>query len=261
MALGGNYNSQNNGNNGPNNPTYYSRLRIKNYDNQTMLSFNYWKGTLKIMITEPSDNNNGNNGRPNELASIYMSPTKARILAEGVARIIASKEDKVYGVDTGTGNVKGFIAIGRSKGDPFLFIGKVNADGKYELNQTFNFNTNGNFLFDVKDLAHIKFQKEVMENIELQEFMDLLNDYARAASGAIAASVHDINFYENNRFTNLVRGIANKVGAGHSNGNGGNHFFDNSNAEYSEPSRSSQNNNNTRSNRYESIDDLEDALE
>lgn len=260
MALGGNYNSQNNGNNGPNNPTYYSRLRIKNYENHTMLSFNYWKGTLKIIITEPSDNNS--NSRPNELASIYMSPTKARILAEGVARIISSREDKVYGVDTGTGNIKGFIAIGRSKGDPFLFIGKVNADGKYELNQTFNFNTNSNFLFDVKDLANIKFQKEALENVELQEFMDLLNDYARAASGAIAASVHDINFYENNRFTGLVRSIANKVGAGNgcnNNGGGNNHFFDNANSEYSEPSHNSQNN--ARTNRYESIDDLEDALE
>ena len=236
MALGGNYNSQNNGNNGPNNPTYYSRLRIKNYENHTMLSFNYWKGTLKIIITEPSDNNS--NSRPNELASIYMSPTKARILAEGVARIISSRED------------------------PFLFIGKVNADGKYELNQTFNFNTNSNFLFDVKDLANIKFQKEALENVELQEFMDLLNDYARAASGAIAASVHDINFYENNRFTGLIRSIANKVGAGNggnNNGSGNNHFFDNANSEYSEPSSNSQNN--ARTNRYESIDDLEDALE
>ena len=89
--------------------------------------------------------------------------------------------------------------------------------------------------------------------------MDLLNDYARAASGAIAASVHDINFYENNRFTGLIRSIANKVGAGNNNGGGNNHFFDNANSEYSEPSHNSQNN--ARTNRYESIDDLEDALE
>ena len=81
MALGGNYNSQNNGNNGPNNPTYYSRLRIKNYDNQTMLSFNYWKGTLKIMITEPSDNNNGNNSRWYEPKTLPQNSSRVFFLS------------------------------------------------------------------------------------------------------------------------------------------------------------------------------------
>lgn len=258
MALGGNYN---NNQNGPINPTYYSRLRIKNFVDNKYLTFNYWKGTLKIAINEASQNAAE---RPNELAAIYMSPNKARILAEGVNRVIASKEDKIYGVDTGSGSIKGFITIGRDKGDPFLFIAKVNANGNYETSQRFNFNNTSNFLFDVKDLATIKFQKENLENIDLETFRDLLVDYSRSANGALAASVHDINFYEANRMNNLIKSIANKAGINtnySSNSNrGSNTFFDNSNTEYNEPTNHSSSNN-SRSNRYENIDDLEDALE
>lgn len=264
MALGGNYQNNNSGNNGNNNnnPTYYSRMRIKNYTDNKIIGFNYWKGTLKISISEASQDVGT---RPNELASIYMSPTKARILAEGVNRIIASEADNKFGVDTGSGTTKGFIVIGREKGNPFLFISKVNADGTYESSQRYDFNVNANAIFNVKDLNTLKIQKEYMNNVELEEFRDVLIDYARAASGAFAASVHDINYYESNRMNALMRSIANKVGVETRNGNGGsyknNNFFNGANTEYSDPSANNHSNNNSHSNKYESIDDLEDALE
>lgn len=248
MALGGNYNNSQNSNNGNNNPTYYSRFRIKNYEDKTMLSFNYWKGTLKIIISEISQDINV---RPSEIASIYMSPMKARILAECVDRVIKSDIDNVYGVDTGSGSVKGFIAIGRNTSNPFLFIGKVNADGSYAMTQKFIFNTN-NALFNVKDLVNLKFQKEYLPNVELEAFKDLLTDYATSASGAIGASVQDINFYEASRLTNMIRGIANKVGATNNYTGGENRVFSDSSNSHSA---------NNSSKRYETIDDLEDALE
>ena len=63
----------------------------------------------------------------------------------------------------------------------------------------------------------------------------------------------------------LMRSIANKVGVETRNGNGGsyknNNFFNGANTEYSDPSVNNHSNNNSHSNKYESIDDLEDALE
>ena len=126
MALGSNYQNNNQNQNSMWEPSYYSRLRIKNPEQNLALTFTFWKGTLKVSITETGSSQEGRN---NELAYIHLSPTKARILAEGVKRVSANSEGKeIYGVDTGTGETRGFIAIGREMGKPFLFIATVNAD-------------------------------------------------------------------------------------------------------------------------------------
>lgn len=207
MALGGNVNQ----NQSMWEPSYYSRLRIKNPSENLALGFTFWKGTLKISI---GDINNIQDGRNSELAYIHLSPTKARILADGVNRVIKTPDaDNVFGVDTGTGETRGFIAIGRKLGVPFLFIAKVTSDGRYESSQRFTFNSDYNYLLKVHDIDSLKFQKEYMNNIELQQFSDILSDYARCASGALGASFHDIGRYEVAKISGIIRKIAEKTGA------------------------------------------------
>ena len=99
MALGNSYNSNggnnksysnsNNQNNTLYNPTYYSRISIKNPVDNLKLSFNYWNGTLRMAISEAG---NAQEGRNNELAYIHLSPTKARLFATCVDRIISDSE-------------------------------------------------------------------------------------------------------------------------------------------------------------------------
>ena len=67
--------------------------------------------------------------------------------------------------------------------------------------------SHANAIFNVKDLNTLKIQKEYMNNVELEEFRDVLIDYARAASGAFAASVHDINYYEKTERHLHIQGI------------------------------------------------------
>lgn len=264
MALGSNYQNNNQNQNSMWEPSYYSRLRIKNPEQNLALTFTFWKGTLKVSITETGSSQEGRN---NELAYIHLSPTKARILSEGVKRISANAESKeIYGVDTGTGETRGFIAIGRDMGKPFLFIAKVNASGNYESSQRFDFNNNYNYLLDVHDLSSLKCQKEYMNNVELDQFCNILEDYARFASGAMGASFYDIGRYENAKLSNMVRSIGIKTGALDANkygGNGGGRsnssFFNNVGSEYEQPSASSSNGSSNRS-RYQSIDDLESEL-
>ena len=160
MALGSNYQNNNQNQNSMWEPSYYSRLRIKNPEQNLALTFTFWKGTLKVSITETGSSQEGRN---NELAYIHLSPTKARILAEGVKRVSANSEGKeIYGVDTGTGETRGFIAIGREMGKPFLFIAKVNSNGSYESSQRFDFNNNYNYLLGVHDQANLKWISSVV---------------------------------------------------------------------------------------------------
>lgn len=256
MALGNNYQSNQNSNQ-VFEPSYYSRLRIKNPTDNLSLSFTFWRGTLKITLT---DIGNFQDGKTNELGYIHLSPTKARLFAECVKRIIDNQESSdIYGIDTGAGETRGFIAIGRDMGKPYLVIAKVNKDGKYESSQRFNFNVDYNYLLKVHDLETIKCQKEYRNEVELDQFFDVLNDYARFASGALGASFYDIGRYEASKLSGMVRKIGIKVGAVDANSSYSgkqNSFFDNAEAEYDAPSQPSSN----KKSSYQSIDDLENEL-
>lgn len=261
MALGSNYQNSNQ-NQSMWEASYYSRIRIKNPNTNTALTFTFWKGTLKLAIVESGT---AQEGRNNELAYIHLSPTKAYMMAEAVKRVMDDPEGKsIYGVDTGVAETRGFVAIGREMGTPFLFIAKVNAKGEYDSSQRFAFNTDYNYLLNVHDLSNLKCQKEFMNNVELDQFRTLLEDYARFASGALGASFYDIGRYENAKLSNTVRKIGIKVGAIESkyDGNGGgrsnNSFFNKVDGEYKQPSNGGNNSNHSR---YQQIDDLESEFE
>ena len=243
MPLGNNYQNTNQ----MSDPNYYSRLRIKNPKENMSLGFTFWKSTLKVSIIE----NDSTTGKSNDLAYIYLSPTKAQILANAVTRIINDPEsDDVFGVDTGAGEIRGFIAIGRNNGIPFLFIAKVNSEGKYESSQRFNFNMNYNYLLKVHSIDSLKCQKEYMNDVELNQFANLLIDYSRSASGALGASFYDIGRYETAKLTGMIRRISDKVGA--EKDSKSNSFFNNLNQKPEVPARSQ--------NIYGSIDDLDERL-
>lgn len=261
MALGNSYNSnQGNNQNSMWEASYYSRLRIKNPVENIGLTFTFWKGTLKVSIIETGS---AQEGRNNELAYIHLSPTKARVFAEGVKRIMSDSKDDIYGVDTGTGETRGFVAIGRDKGIPFLFIAKVNSKGGYESSQRFDFNMDYNYLLKVHDIAKLTVQKEYQNDVELAQLYDVLQDYARFASGALGASFYDIGRYESAKLSNMVRKIGIKTGAiesnyGGGNGGGNNSFFNSANEEYSAPSASKPKP--TSTSEFTSVTDLDEYL-
>ena len=156
----------------------------------------------------------------------------------------------MFGVDTGAGEIRGFIAIGRNNGIPFLFIAKVNSEGKYESSQRFNFNMNYNYLLKVHSIDSLKCQKEYMNDVELNQFANLLIDYSRSASGALGASFYDIGRYETAKLAGMIRRISDKVGA--EKDSKSNSFFNNLNQKPEVPARSQ--------NIYGSIDDLDERL-
>lgn len=188
-------------------PSYYPRLRFKTADGRYTLSPTFWKGSLKLSITERNGENN------EEIGYIHLSPMKASTMAYYAQKIIDDEETfDIYGVDTGTGENRGLIAVGREMGKPYVFIAKVDANGSYLSSFKFMFNVDYHYGLQINDLDRLSFQKEYFNNAELIQFKQLLEDYARSSNGAYAFSVHDIARYETAKSQNFLRQIAEKVG-------------------------------------------------
>ena len=267
MAMGDSYNRNNTGtgNNRSNiDQTFYSRLRIKNDSIAQTLNFSFWRGLLKLSINNVP---RSADEKIEELAYIHLSPNKAFIFAECVKYIIDNPETfDIKGVDTGIGETRGMLVIGRDMGKPYLIIAKVNKDGGYDSQLRFDFNWDYNYYLDITNITPLQFKKTYDNNAELEQLYHLLVDYARSSSGAYAYSTYDVGRYEAAKFSNMVKAIADKVGVESGNGNGGNRSYTRSNESYfsgnngggsSNNSSSSQNS----SRKYQNIDDLEDEFD
>ena len=268
MALGsnyqdnrGNYNNQNS--TSMTNPTYYSRLRIRNFDTKLDINFQYWNGTLAVAIQE-SQNNSGGKGA--ELARIHLSPNKAKLLADCVQHVIDETDSStVYGVDTGFGESRGLFAIGRESGIPFVLIGKVDKNGNFESSQRYVFAEKNHYSLQFSDLENLKFIKNYDESIELIQLRDIFTDFARSSNGAYAYNTQDINRYEAGKLTAMVRGIMQAANAkpvyNNPNSNrSGEGFFDNGGSSNNGGSLRNNNSNNNSNKSYQKIDDLENEL-
>lgn len=256
MALGGNYNNnQNQNNNGNQNfdPTYYSRFRISNYDDNTSLCCSFWKGTLKLYIQKFAEGS-----KSEELAAIYFSPNKARLFSNCIQRIIDNPETfDIFGVDTGSGDTRGMAAVGRDMGKPYIVLAKVDSAGKYVQYQKFNFPFDTNYSLKIENLTNLQFTKEINNTVDIEALKDLMEDYARSSSGAYGASYYDIGRYEIGKESNLTRKIAIKLGVLNQDGGYADSTYHKSG---SNNSFFSGNGNSKQEKSYQSIDDLEDEL-
>ena len=130
--MGDSYNRNNGNNSNQSNidKTFYSRLRIKNDNTQMTLNFSFWRGLLKISINNVP---RSADEKIEEMGYIHLSPNKAFIFSECVKYVLTHEDSlDIKGVDTGIGETRGMLAIGRDMGKPFLIIAKVGKDGKYE---------------------------------------------------------------------------------------------------------------------------------
>lgn len=235
---------------------YYSRMRF--YDNTNMsLGFSFWKGMLKIYI---SQNTAAPGGFPkyDELVYIHMSPAKAKILANGITELLAEgdKSTKLYGVNTGSGEVQGLIACGNRNGRKYLVIGKVDPNGKAVDTQEFEFTSDYNFGLVFSNIEKMEFERNYYNNMDIESFRDLLEDYARSTNGAMGYAVADIARYETAKNNNKIMaiqdalGIEKKSSSSAPKGSSSNSFFN-------KPAGASSSTASTRG-RSTSIDDLDD---
>lgn len=202
--------------------TYYSRLRFKNEADKLQVGFSFWKGTLKLSVTEiPKSYDNSGAAKVDELAYIHLSPTKALMMSHIVQEYIDDpNKSEPRGVNTGASDVQGLIAIGRENGVPYLVIAKVDANGAFLQQQRFNFNNDYNYDLTFSDINKLMFSKSYDNTIELKLFQQILKDYASSSNGAFGYATWDIARYEQAKQANTIWKIAEKVGVERSGGSG-----------------------------------------
>lgn len=257
MALG----SGNNGNGGYSQREYnfYSKLRFTNRSENMSLSAAFWRNCLKITLS--SELSEGNNVKYNELTSIYLSPVKAMVLKEVLEKwkLAPKSNHKPVGISTGMKEIQPTILFfnDADTNTRAMAICKVAPDGSINDKYVMHFNTadyHQSLILNNLDTAEC--EKEYHNDIEIDAFIMLLDQFAKAMTGAMAFSVYDGIRYDTNRMSNQLSAVMTALGV-------------NQRSTYSTPNNSASNyfNNNRNNNgggssnessTHRSIDDLED---
>ena len=184
------------------------------------LSFSFWKGNLKISISEIKESYSG--VEYEELAYIHLSPNKAQILKAQLIDFMNLEDTATtnisVGVDTGMNDTKNFIAIGNtntSTDDDIqrtLCIGKVSPDGKVLEKTDFNFNHQYHFGIKWTDVRTMDCETKFRDNTELELFIIVLDEYIKSMTGAMAYSVMDMGRFDYSRINTKIELVMNALG-------------------------------------------------
>ena len=202
MAIGGNYNSGNNSESGNSKKlyenTYYSRLRVKNDNAKLALSYSFKSGNL---IVEASEIKQG--FQYEVLESVFISPTKALLFSREIDKfkeyINGSKIDpnKAFGITTGMGEKVSYIGFSSDKEKHiFITLGKIDGSGNITNAVTVPFNSEYHYSVEWDNIQSMDLSKVYYEDIELTQFQNMIIDFARSMSGAMAYSVLDIGRFD-----------------------------------------------------------------
>lgn len=264
MAMGDVNNQQNKNQMYENN--YFARTKFNNYAERLSVGFSFWKGMLKIAIAQ-DDSREGERSKYTELVYIHMSPFKAKLMAEAIGEFLKepATSQKVYGINTGSSEVQGIIAVGNMPESTdetpmrYLLIGKVDPSGHVTDSVKFIFNTNYHWYNKFTDFGSMKFEKVYDNALEVTTLKEILEDYQRSSNGAYAYSHVDIVRYDNKISNDKIADIQRALGIEKRSPNKNSGSFQNS--FFAQTGGGGEallgNNNSSRPSRGGSIDDLE----
>lgn len=250
MALGNNYD---NNKKEQYIPVYYSEYGTGNQDgiDPSALSYSFYNRMLKLSISPLKMNNGDKVAYDHDNAAIaWLTHTKARMLYNEIKRVLAG-EISNGGVTTGK---EGLVIFTNGKelgvNAYCLSINKIDENGNvlssyaYEFKSKYHYSVEN---FNPKDASH---KKHLYDNIEVQQLLDVLEQYYLAMTGATAYSVMDANRFSTQANTTKIDLIMSKLGVEYKTGmtsrSSSRSFFDTS-----EPSS------NDRSMRTATMDELE----
>lgn len=179
-------------------PTVYSAYAMSNTDgvDPSALNFQFSLGLLKITISpmlpnaKPGDSElwDRKNG-----ASIWLTHTKARMLAESIKEMLNGKMDEINNESVPSGN-GGLITFSNGKElgatSPCLMIRKQNPDtGEVTSTYAYQFKSDYHYTIRNFDPATKEFEKIFFPSLEIEQFITLLETYYTSMSGAQAYGV------------------------------------------------------------------------
>lgn len=222
MALGQGLFNRNSNSNQKKTINVYSNYRmtnskdVSNYGGSS-IGFVFWQGTLKIGIA-PLKMVSGQDypmpDRDREV-SAYLKHTKARILAKEIRRFLNGELTSV-GITTGANT---FITVSDGSDfnleQPVICIRKLNKDLS-ALEEEILFICRNDLHFSVHNFDKATFDGDkdfdTYKNMDLEDFVLVLEEYARSMTNATAYSVHETAQYVNSNMNASIEAIAEKLG-------------------------------------------------
>ena len=252
MALGSTYNNNQGVNKATaNDITIYSGYRMNNAESKvdaTCLTFRFWKSNLCIGIFPKK--NTGNDEIAFDMdngITIYLSHTKARILKHELELFLKDPVNyNAVGVPSGQAAITISNGSEYGKNNPIITIRKVTDTGEVVASFAYEFKTNYHYAIRNYDGKHFDNAYDDYKNIEIEQFITVLDEYVKASTNAYAFSIMDQRKYSFARLESKIEAIASSLGvdiakSSTSNGRYGNssYFNNGSNSSNSSSSYSS----------------------
>ena len=225
-------------------PSYWSRWSLKQRDGKLRLSPRFSQGLLTLEVSK-----SGSDYKWDKVADITLSPTKAKTLAVMFEAFLndfnsGNYSGKAYGVDTGIKDVRPIIAIFANDAGIALTIGKVNPDGSFESRLDYSINTEYHYGLEWNNLDNMDVNKNFFDTMEVEQLIQLLNEFSANAYGAGAAATLEMMKWDYS-VPKTLDAVAAKLGVetGKMSSNnsrattGGNSFFSKKNDGYKKRSR------------------------
>lgn len=218
MALGDTYNNNEKKNYSPSVTSGYRFSNPESTIDKTSLSFSFWNKLLKISIAPKKETGNDDIAFDYENAgSVYLSHTKALILYKEICKFMEEYKtgncQNNVGVSSGKDGLL-YVCTGKefNAEGPCLVIRKINEKGECISTFVYEFRTGlHNSIFNYEEKSK-NFDARFYDLIELEVFANLLNEYYRSMSMAVAYSIQESAKYDTSRMNTKLKIIAEKLG-------------------------------------------------
>ena len=241
----------------------YGMTNAEGVVDPSALSISFFRNLMKISIAPKLQNANGNQKWDNDnAASVYLTHTKARVLHKAIKDVLDPEKPQIKnaGVNSGSGETVGLITFsdGTEMGlqNPCLIIRKIGPNGEVLSMYIYEFKFNYHNAIINFDGNSASYDQIFFDNLEVEQFMDALNQYYLSMNNATAYSVANTMKFSLNAMDNKLNAIAEACGANiekPGNSGGGNSFFSNNRSGGSTPSTEAPGN----SVRQSTLDDLD----
>lgn len=262
MAVGDNYSNNKQQQRSPEVFSFYTMSNAEGID-PSMLSISYWNGLMKVSISPmlPNPTTEHKWDKDNAIAA-YVNHTKARTLAWVISDVLDPNKPDVHsgGINTGTDGLICF-SDGKEVGldHPCIIIRKIDPnDGHVISSYIYEFKFNYHYAivnYNPNDASH---KKIYYDDIEVSQFVEVLNEYYKAMTNAVAYTVIDRSKYDTSRINTKLDSICENLGIDYRDGKanysrkGGSSYFNKSNGEGSTPSSATS--------RAATMDEIDNAL-
>ena len=229
MALGDGGFQGNGGQRKSNEDSYNSRLTLYSPEGNKYLKFKFWSGKIAASINVGENSQQG--FRYNETIAVYLTPIKAKIMADELRAFLENKKSDPVGVVVGSGDPNTCLTFLRDKDDNITSdIRKVDGSGKTTSSDSFTIQKDYHYSVSYKNFDKLDFSKTYYNEIEVRAIIDLFDNFYMACNGANAYSVLDMSRFNYGRLRSNTEAIMDKLGIQRASSRGsGNSFFSNNN--------------------------------